>query len=69
MRLDDEVIAHIAKIVQVGFLSGTDVTDGLRMMRLFEEDGILFLEEEYNSNFDSNIDRMLEKAVEHTQEQ
>jgi len=62
MKLDDEVIAHIAKILQIAILSGTDVTDGLRMMRLFEEDGLLFLEDEYNNNFDENIDRMLDQV-------
>jgi len=68
MRLDDEVVAHIAKILQIAILSGTDVTDGLRMMRLFQEDGILFLDEEYDSNFDENVDRMLEEASKLTQE-
>ena len=69
LRLDDEVIAHIAKILQVAILSGTDVTDGLRMLRLFEEDGILFINEEYDSNFDENIDKMLTKASDYTREQ
>ena len=69
MRLDDEVVAHIAKILQIAILSGTDVTDGLSMMRLFQEDGILFLDEEYDSNFDENVDRMLEEASKLTQEE
>ena len=69
MRLDDEVIAHIAKILQIAILSGTDVTDGLRLMRLSEEDSILFLNEEYDQHFDENVDRMLEKVSEQTQEQ
>ena len=69
MRLDDEVVAHIAKILQIAIISGTDVTDGLRMMRLFQEDGILFLDEEYDSNFDENVDRMLEEASKLTQEE
>jgi hypothetical protein len=69
MKLDDEVIAHIAKILQIAILSGTDVTDGLRMMRLTEEDGILFLNEEYDANFDENVDRMLSHASEYTQDQ
>ena len=69
MRLDDEVIVHIAKILQIAILSGTDVTDGLRMLRLIEEDGCLFLDDEYNSSFDDNVDRMLERASELTQEQ
>ena len=69
MRLDDEVVAHIAKILQIAILSGTDVTDGLRMMRLLQEDGILFLDEDYDSAFDANVDRMLDEASKNTQEQ
>ena len=39
------------------------------MMRLTEEDGILFLNEEYDANFDENVDRMLSHASEYTQDQ
>ena len=34
MRLNDSVIAHIAKLLQLGILTGTDIVDNLRTIRL-----------------------------------
>ena len=59
MKLDDEVIAHIAKTVQLGILTGTDVVDHLRMMVLEESEGRRFLNEEYRTSSEENIDKML----------
>ena len=59
MKLDDEVIGHIAKTVQLGILTGTDVVDHLRMMVLEEKDGQLFLNEEYRLSSEANIEKML----------
>ena len=39
MKLNDEVIAHIAKQLQLAILTGTDIIDNLRMITLQEEDG------------------------------
>ena len=33
-KLSDNVIAHIAQLVQVGILTGTDITDNFRMIKL-----------------------------------
>ena len=56
MKLNDEVIAHVAKILQVALITGTDVVDHLRMVVLDEEDGQLFLNEEYAKNHEQNIE-------------
>ena len=62
--LSDAVIAHVAKLLQLAILSGTDVIDHLRMMRL-EEDEVnensLCLTDGYSSLADSQIQKMLEE--------
>tara|TARA_B100000700_G_C14811948_1_gene745622 strand:+ start:601 stop:840 length:240 start_codon:yes stop_codon:yes gene_type:complete len=62
-NLDDTVIAQIAKIIQVAILSGTDITDNLRQMSLsVNEEGKLGLSKEYVDIFNTNIDKMTQKA-------
>ena len=67
MRLNDSVIAHIAKLIQLGILSGTDIVDHIRMIRLriASEEGELndelFLTEDYEVTSEKNIERMLTK--------
>jgi len=63
MTLSDEVIGQIAKLVQIAILTGTDVVDNLRMMRLSEEDGQLFLDEDYVAVANQQIENMLEEAM------
>lgn len=65
-NLNDNTIAHIAKILQVSLLTGTDIIDHLRMIRLKsiagDEASTLVLEADYASTFDLSIDKMLENA-------
>ena len=61
MKLNDEVIAHIAKQLQMAILTGTDIIDNLRMIRLNEEGGQLFLDPEYVLTAEENEKRMLEE--------
>ena len=63
MRLSDEAIAHIAQLVQIAILTGTDVVDNLRMMELFNDDGILLLDADYERRADDNVQRMIREAV------
>ena len=62
MKFNDEVIAHIAKVLQLGILTGTDIIDHLRMVRLQEEEGQLFLDPDYATTAEENEKRMLEAA-------
>jgi len=63
MKFNDEVIAHIAKQLQLAILTGTDIVDNLRMIQLtVDEDGDLYLEPEYAKNAEENEKRMLEEA-------
>ena len=62
LRFNDEVIASVAKVLQVAILTGTDIVDNLRMMKLKEsEDGILAIHENYEKEFNTNIGKMLEE--------
>jgi len=59
MKLQDEVIAHIAKLVQLAIISGTDVVDHMRMIELEEVDGTLTLTAEYSKTSDDRVESML----------
>ena len=63
-RLDDNVIAHIARILQVSMLTGTDIIDHMRMIRLTCKDENLVLQQEYADIFDGSLDNMLKNAQE-----
>ena len=58
MKINDEVIAHIAKLLQLAMITGTDIVDNMRLMRLTAKDNELFLETEYAKNSESNISKM-----------
>ena len=62
MKLNDEVIAHIARQVQLAILIGTDIVDNLRMIRLQEEKGELYLNSDYAKQSEENEKKMLEQA-------
>jgi hypothetical protein len=63
MKLSDAAIAHIAQLVQLAMLTGTDVVDHMRMMTLVETEGELFLDPEYELQSDDNVQRMIQEAV------
>lgn len=69
MRLHDNTIGHIAKLVQVAILTGTDVIDHLRMVTLREEEGMLLVDQEYLDVFEDQIQKMLNNAASQTQDQ
>ena len=62
MKLHDTTIGHIAKLVQIAILTGTDVVDHLRMLTLKNDEEFLHLEDEYYEIFNSQVERMLENA-------
>ena len=70
-RLSDEAIGQIAKLVQLAILTGTDVVDNLRMMRLssdIEDEENLILQDEYRGNADAHIQSLLGELEKNTQE-
>lgn len=61
--LSNEVISHVAKLLQMAILSGTDVVDHLRMIRVTaseENDEELVLTSEYREVSDSQVQKMLD---------
>ena len=69
VKLNDSVIAHFVKLLQLGLLTGTDIVDHFRMVRLTLEEGELFLNKDYEDNQEGNINRMLQQASEMVQAQ
>ena len=63
-KLSDELIAQIAKLVQVAILTGTDVIDHMRMLEVCMTDERLFLTDSYKENFEQNVAQMLDKVRE-----
>ena len=64
LKFDDSVVGHVAKILQMALITGTDIIDHMRMIRLSEKDSKLFLEEDYQQTFDVSLDNMLKNAQE-----
>jgi hypothetical protein len=63
--IDDTVIGHIAKLLQVSLITGTDIVDHMRMIRLrshSKENSKLVLDDEYREIFDSSLDKMIENS-------
>lgn len=62
-KLDDSVIAQIVKLLQLGLLTGTDITHHMRQLRLEEgEANSLVLTPEYVSYDKQSIEKMLDEV-------
>lgn len=63
-NLSDASIAQIAKLLQLAIITGTDIVDNLRLMRLTAgEDGSLVPETEYLENFEKNLNKLIAQAA------
>ena len=64
LKLSDEVVAAIARQVQLGILTGTDVVDHLRLLELEVADGsdVATLTDECKERVQKNVDDLLEQA-------
>lgn len=61
-NLSDDVIAYICKALQIAMITGTDIVDNLRMMKLVEdESGILEVTEDYKNQLEINVSKMMEE--------
>ena len=69
MKLHDISISHIAKIVQMAILTGTDIVDNLRSIVFDVDSDYLKINEEYEKSFDLNINKMLEDFMKISQTQ
>jgi hypothetical protein len=61
LKFNDDVIAEIAKLLQVALLTGTDVVDNLRMLEVTEEKSRLSLTQEYKTVSEQRMASMLEE--------
>lgn len=60
MKLSDTAIAQIAKLLQIALLTGTDIVDNIRMLRLqLNSDGALDPTDAYTKMFDEQIEVLL----------
>ncbi len=58
-KFHDNVISEIAKLVQVGILTGTDVVDNLRQLEVASnESGQLDLSDEYLETAEQRMEKM-----------
>jgi len=60
-QLSDPAIAQISKLLQLAILTGTDVMDNLRMLRLVEKDSNLYPDPAYLETFEKQISGLMEK--------
>ena len=64
-KLSDEVISQVAKLTQLAILTGTDVVDNLRTIRVEvskSESDTLILTDEYRSDGDAQISKLIDEA-------
>jgi uncharacterized protein YbjQ (UPF0145 family) len=62
-NLDDNVISEIARLLQVALLTGTDIIDNLRTIRVERVGDSVTLHENYIDSQTANIERMLSEAA------
>ena len=63
LKMSDETISQIARLLQVAILSGTDVVDNLRTMRLVVQDDALYPDPGFVDAFEANLQKMLAEVV------
>jgi hypothetical protein len=63
LKLSDNVIAQIVKLLQLGLITGTDVTDHFRTLRVVvAEDNLVEPDPDYMIEFEENVNKMLAEA-------
>jgi len=61
-ELSDELIGQLAKLLQLSILTGTNVVDHFRLLRVETEEGRLALTPEYKEYFENSLNSMLKEA-------
>ena len=59
MKFSDNLIANIARTLQIAILSGTDIVDHLRTFEVENEEGLLKLTESSKERIEKEIESML----------
>ncbi len=55
LKLNDTTIAQIVRLIQLGILTGTDVSDQLRTLECVVQDGSLVPNPDYMEVFEKNL--------------
>ena len=63
MKLSDDTIAHMVKLLQIAIMTGTDITDNFRMLELTESEGVLEIDQDYMNVFNQNLDRIIAEGA------
>lgn len=64
IKLHDTTIAQVVRLIQLGILTGTDVSDQLRTLECKLEAGSIVPSPEYMETFEKNLESMLQHAAE-----
>jgi len=65
-RLSDKTVGQIAKLLQIALLTGTDIVDNLRTLRLEADGDVLDPDETYLENFEENLNKLVESIADKT---
>jgi len=64
-KLSDRTIAQIVQLLQLGILTGTDITDHMRTLRVVpNQDGYVDPDPEFVVEFEANVARMRDEIPE-----
>ncbi len=68
LKLSDEAIGQVARLIQLAILTGTDIVDNLRTVRLITDGESLYLSNDYKEAFNANLDKLVEEVQENPPE-
>lgn len=63
MKLSDNAISQIVRLLQVAFLTGTDISDNLRTLQLVNDEGFLEVDPEYLVQFENSLEKLNNEAI------
>lgn len=63
-KLSDELIGQVAKLLQMALLTGTNIVDNLRLVRVTttEDESEVVLTPEYKEYFDKSVNQLVDEA-------
>ena len=61
--LSDQSIAMLLQLLQLGILTGTDVSDHFRTFRMISDGGTLYPDPEFESQLEENLQRLRSQAT------
>jgi len=69
VTLTDDAISAVAKLLQLAILTGTDIVDNLRTLRLVQEGDKVTVSPSFVETFESNLQNMIAELETETTEQ